>query len=55
MLNLQVLALPSRLALTIGAWVVLIEISKNSKFACVECTVEVGFDCRGLACIQGDF
>ena len=48
-LNLRVSAPPSRLALIIRAWLVLMEISKSSEFAGVGSTVEVGFDYRGLA------
>ena len=39
----------------IGAWLVLIEMSKSSEFVGVGSTVEVGFDYRGLACITGNF
>ena len=49
------LAVPSRSALIIGAWLVLVEISKSSEFAGAGSTVEVGFDYRGLACINGNF
>ena len=49
------LAPPSRWALIIGAWFVLVEISKSSELATVGSTVEVGFDDRGLACINGNF
>ena len=49
------LALPSRWALIIGAWLVLVEICKSSEFADAGSTVEVGFDYRGLACISGNF
>ena len=49
------LAPPSSLALTIGAWLVLYGISKSSEFASVGSAVKAGFDYRGLACITGDF
>ena len=48
-LSLQVLAPPSRVALNIGAWLAVIEVSKSSEFAGVGSTFEVGFDYRGLA------
>ena len=54
-LNLRVLAPPSRLALIIGAWIVLQGISKRSEFVGVGSAVEVGFDHRGLVCIARDF
>ena len=54
-LNLRVLALPSRWALTIGAWLVLMEISKSSEFVGVGSAVKVGFHYRGLACITRDY
>ena len=42
---------PSRLALIIGAWIVLKEISESCEFAGVGSSVKVGFDYRGLVCI----
>ena len=54
-LNLRVLAPPSRLALLIGAWFVLQGISKSSEFAGVGSAVEVGFDYPGMVCITRDF
>ena len=54
-LNLRVLAPPSKLALIIGAWFVLLEISRSSELAGVGSAIEVGFDYRGLVCITWDF
>ena len=50
-LNLRVLAPPSRLALNLGAWSILHGISKS----CDGAAVEVAFDYWGLVCITGDF
>ena len=53
-LNLRALALPSRLALIIGACIILQGISKSFEFEGVRSAVETGFDYRGLACITKD-
>ena len=53
-LNLQVLAPPSRLALIIGAWFVFEGFSKTSEFAGIGSAVEIGFDYQGLVSITGD-
>ena len=54
-LNLRMLAPPSRLALIIQAWFVLQGIPKSSEIEGVGSAVEVGFDYRGLVCITMDF
>ena len=48
-LSLRLLAPPSKLFLSIGTWLKVMELLKNSEFAGVGCTVEDGFDYRGLA------
>ena len=48
------LAPPSRLALIIGAWLVLQGLSKSSDFAGVESAVGFGFDYWDLVCMTGD-
>ena len=52
--NSRVLALLSRLALFMWAWLELMGISQSSEFAGVASTVEAGFDDWGVACIHGD-
>ena len=46
---------PSRLALIIGAWLVLHKISESSEFTSVGSAVAVDFDYRGLVCITRGF
>ena len=53
-LNLRVLASPSRLALKIGAWLVVMEISKSLNLRVLALSVEVGSDYRGLARCNSD-
>ena len=53
-LKLLVLPPPSRLALKIGAWLVVMEISKSLNLRVLALSVEVGFDYRGLARCRRD-